>query len=95
MIFENNGLDGYIHLIALLSKKDVDLDLFRDEGGEERALRIFEEYVNGGLAFLMEKMAASLHQDPEQFLLSILRDRGVKLTAVEKSTEKKSIKLFS
>ena len=93
-IFENHSVDGYIFLVALLSGKDVDLDLFRDEAGEERAIRLFEEYANGGLSYLMERMTVSLHHEPEQFLLSILKERGVEFNASAQPSEK-AIKLFS
>jgi dnd system-associated protein 4 len=92
--FEGQQLDDYIFLVALLSEEDVNLNFFRDEAGEERALRVFEAYANGGLGFLMEKLSTSLHQEPEQFLMGLLRDYKVAFTP-SPDAKKKSIQLFT
>jgi dnd system-associated protein 4 len=49
--FTGHGLDTYIFLIALLSKKSVDTNLLRAEN-EDAVLRIFERYAAGGLEIL-------------------------------------------
>lgn len=92
-IFESNGLAEYLYLVPLLASKEPELDLMRGEIGEERSIRLFEQYACGGLEILQEKRIKTLHQQVDMFVTEILRDYGVRFDQ-QNDGANNTVKLF-
>jgi dnd system-associated protein 4 len=80
--FRGQALEPYLYLIPLLSQKDPDLYMLRDEAGEKRAIDIFERYTAGGLSILADVHKGAGLRSPELLITSYLQretwlgDRG-------------------
>ena len=72
--FESNGLGAYLYLIPLMANDPPDLNLMRNPEGEEKAIKIFEEYAAGGLEILNDKYKATGLKSPHMFLDDLLRE---------------------
>lgn len=70
--FTNNSLGIWIFLISLLSKDEPDLNIFRTSEGESEAVKCFQEYAAGGLAYLNEKLNEDSVQTPFMFVRKLL-----------------------
>jgi dnd system-associated protein 4 len=89
--FESNGIGAYLYLIPLMANETPDLDLMRNPIGEEKAIRIFEEYCAGGLEILNEKYKATGLKSPHMFLDDILKETPF-LQSVPKSSGTTDVK---
>lgn len=69
--FERGDAEDLIYLIALAETKDPDV---LKDGEEGRCAQIFEEYANGGLQILREKMQRSGGEYPDRDILELLRE---------------------
>lgn len=80
--FRGQGLEPYLYLVPLLSQKDPDLYMLRDEQGEKRAIDLFERYTAGGLSILADVHKKAGLRSPELLITSYLQretwlsDRG-------------------
>ena len=72
-VFNNHDLSIYIYIIALLSDPNPDISLLRNDEGEFNAIKIFEEYVAGGLQILSEKHESGFIDAPFQFVSDLLK----------------------
>lgn len=70
--FNNNSLGIWIFLISLMSNDEPDLNIFRTSEGESEAVKNFQEYAAGGLAYLNEKLNEDSVQTPFMFVRKIL-----------------------
>lgn len=70
--FNNNNLGIWIFLISLMSNDEPDLNIFRTSEGESEAVKIFQEYAAGGLAYLNEKLNEDSVQTPFMFVRKLL-----------------------
>jgi dnd system-associated protein 4 len=75
--FEEHGLSHYIYLIALASEEKLNLDLMRNEAGEEAAIRIFESYAAGGLSILNQRQNTGGLKSPYLFMYDLVTDYGI------------------
>jgi dnd system-associated protein 4 len=73
-IFENHKLTPYIYMIALASESELNLDLMRNEAGEETTIRIFEAYAAGGLSILNDRRNTGGLKSAYLFAYDLLRD---------------------
>ena len=89
--FESNGLGAYLYLIPLMANKTPDLDLMRNPEGEEKAIKIFEEYCAGGLEVLNDKYKATGLKSPHMFLDDLLKETTLPGASPE-SNGKSSVK---
>lgn len=67
-VFHNNDLSSFIYLIALNSSEEPNINLLKDIEGEKHAIKIFEQYVNGGLMILFEKYKKNVSEPPFLFV---------------------------
>lgn len=72
-IFANRGYDPVINLLAIAHTKDPKI-LASDETSEGERIIIFEEYANGGLEILEDKLRGSVDYS-EQILLLLSSER--------------------
>ena len=72
--FESHGLGAYLYLIPLMANETPNLDLMRDPEGEEKAIKLFEEYCAGGLEILNDKYKATGLKSPHMFLDDLLKE---------------------
>jgi len=70
--FNNNSLGIWIFLISLMSNDEPDLNIFRTSEGESEAIKNFQEYAAGGLAYLNEKLNEDSVQTPFMFVRKLL-----------------------
>ena len=70
--FNNNSLGIWIFLISLMSNDEPDLNIFRTSEGESEAVKNFQEYAAGGLAYLNEKLNEDSVQTPFMFVRKLL-----------------------
>ncbi len=70
--FNNNDLAIYIHLVALLDSKEPNVNLLRNFEGESSAVKIFEQYVSGGLEILYERYLQGFVDAPFFFINDLL-----------------------
>ena len=70
--FINNNLGIWIFLISLMSNEVPDINIFRTSEGESEAVKLFQEYAAGGLAYLNEKFNEDSVQTPFMFVRKIL-----------------------
>jgi dnd system-associated protein 4 len=70
--FINNNLGIWIFLISLMSNDEPDITIFRTSEGESEAVKQFQEYAAGGLAFLNERLNEDSVQTPFMFVRKIL-----------------------
>ena len=75
--FEEHDLSHYIYLIALASEEKLNLDLMRNEAGEETAIRIFESYAAGGLSILNQRRNTGGLKSPYLFMYDLVTDYGI------------------
>jgi dnd system-associated protein 4 len=71
--FHNYSLSVYLFLIPLLSNKNLNLELFKDEEGEKKAISIFEKYVAGGLEILHDFYEKKYLETPLTFVQDLIR----------------------
>lgn len=72
-VFENNGYDIVINLIAIADSRDP-IILRSSDFDENRRITIFEEYANGGLQILEEELLGK-GNPLEHLLLMINKER--------------------
>lgn len=87
--FEVNDSIDFIYLIALAQQKNLDV---LEEGNEDDAVTIFEEYANGGLEIIAEWMRSS-PDDPygdRACLIGLERD-GYIARAKKEKEEKRNV----
>jgi len=70
--FNGNSLGIYLYLIPMLSDKEVTIDYFRNEEGENKAITVFERYAAGGLEILNAKFATSGLDTPYLFTYDLI-----------------------
>jgi dnd system-associated protein 4 len=70
--FNNNDLAIYIPLVALLDSKEPDVNFLRNVNGEASAVKIFEQYVSGGLEILYERYLQGFVDAPFFFISDLL-----------------------
>ena len=70
--FTNNNLGIWIFLISLMSNEEPDINIFRTSEGESEAVKNFQEYAAGGLAYLNEKFNEDSVQTPFMFVRKLL-----------------------
>jgi dnd system-associated protein 4 len=70
--FTNNSLGIWIFLISLMSNDEPDINIFRTSEGESEAVKNFQEYAAGGLAYLNEKFNEDSVQTPFMFVRRLL-----------------------
>jgi dnd system-associated protein 4 len=70
--FTNNDLGIWIFLISLMSNNEPDINIFRTSEGESEAVKNFQEYAAGGLAYLNEKFNEDSVQTPFMFVRKIV-----------------------
>jgi dnd system-associated protein 4 len=70
--FTNNSLGIWIFLISLMSNDEPDINIFRTSEGESEAVKNFQEYAAGGLAYLNEKFNEDSVQTPFMFVRKLL-----------------------
>lgn len=70
--FNNNELGIWIFLISLMSSEEPDINIFRTAEGESGAVKLFQEYAAGGLAYLNEKFIENSVQSPFLFVRHLL-----------------------
>ena len=73
-IFISRGYDMAIKLLAIAETKDPKILLTSDPNAEAQRLQIFEEYANGGLENLQEKLRGTVDYS-ESLLLLLNTDR--------------------
>ncbi|MEH2102554.1 MAG: DNA phosphorothioation-associated protein 4 [Nostoc sp.] len=73
-IFINRGYDTVINLLAISHTRDPKI-LASDEDSENEKLKIFEEYANGGLEILKDKLQGSVDY-LETILLLLASERN-------------------
>lgn len=74
--FNQNKLGIYIYIIPLLSDKKLNIELFRNEEGEDKAVSIFQKYAAGGLEILNDHLNTSGNDSPYLFLEDIILNTG-------------------
>lgn len=74
--FTNNSLGIWIFLISLMSRDEPDINIFRTSEGESEAVKNFQEYAAGGLAYLNEKFNENSVQTPFMFVRKLLDSFG-------------------
>jgi dnd system-associated protein 4 len=67
------GYDFVIRLLAMIDVKEINI-LSYDETSMNKALRIFEEYANGGLEFLHNELRGAVDYS-ERILLILISER--------------------
>jgi len=72
--FTNNELGIWIFLISLMSNDEPDITIFRTPEGESQAIKTFQEYAAGGLAYLNEKFNEDSVQTPFMFVRKLLNN---------------------
>jgi dnd system-associated protein 4 len=65
-------LANYIFVIPLLDRDGPNLELLRDESGENECVKIFEEYAAGGLQILNEEYSRKGLVSPFMFVSDVL-----------------------
>ena len=70
--FTNNSLGIWIFLISLMSGDEPDINIFRTAEGEIEAVKNFQEYAAGGLAYLNERFNEDSVQTPYMFVRKLL-----------------------
>ena len=72
-VFNNNDLTVFIHLIALLSDVDPDITTLKNIEGENKAVKIFEEYASAGLQILSDKYNDGFVDSPYLFITDLIK----------------------
>ena len=70
--FNDNQLGVYIYIIPMLSEERNNIELFRNKGGEDIAIAIFQKYAAGGLEILNDRLNTSGHDSPYLFLNDLI-----------------------
>ena len=71
--FNNKELGIWIFLVALMSDlENPNINLLRNSESENNAVKIFQEYVSGGLHYLNEKFSTESIHTPYFFVQKIL-----------------------
>lgn len=89
--FESHDLGAYLYLIPLLASKTPELDLMRNEEGEEKAIKLFEEYCAGGLEILNDQYKSTGLKSPHMFIDDLLKE-AVSTIAGKKPEENSEVK---
>jgi dnd system-associated protein 4 len=71
--FERGDAEDLIYLLALAETKDPEI---LKDGEESRCAEIFEEYANGGLYILRDKMIQSGGEFPDRDIMELLLSSG-------------------
>jgi len=67
---------SYIFIIALLSSEEIDLEMLRGTEAERECVRIFSEYVCGGLRVISELYQSAGPLSPYMFVQEIASGRS-------------------
>jgi dnd system-associated protein 4 len=73
-IFVSRGYDLVLKLIAIAETKDTKIISPSDAVAQEKRIRIFEEYANGGLEILRDELRGAVDYS-EQLLLLLSAER--------------------
>ncbi|NES19762.1 MAG: DNA phosphorothioation-associated protein 4 [Symploca sp. SIO3E6] len=73
-IFASRGYDLVLNLIAIAQTKDTKIISPSDNVAQEKRIRIFEEYANGGLEILRDELRGAVDYS-EQLLLLLSAER--------------------
>ncbi|NER48345.1 MAG: DNA phosphorothioation-associated protein 4 [Symploca sp. SIO1A3] len=73
-IFVSRGYDLVLKLIAIAETKDTKIISPSDNVAQEKRIRIFEEYANGGLDILRDELRGAVDYS-EQLLLLLSAER--------------------
>ncbi|NEP09385.1 MAG: DNA phosphorothioation-associated protein 4 [Symploca sp. SIO2C1] len=73
-IFVSRGYDLVLKLIAIAETKDTKIISPSDRAAQEKRIRIFEEYANGGLEILRDELRGAVDYS-EQLLLLLSAQR--------------------
>ncbi len=73
-IFVSRGYDLVLKLIAIAETKDTKIISPSDSAAQEKRIRIFEEYANGGLEILRDELRGAVDYS-EQLLLLLSAER--------------------
>jgi dnd system-associated protein 4 len=73
-VFNNHDLSIFIYLVSLLSKSEPDIDLLKDLDGENKAVKVFEEYAAAGLQILSEKYKQGSIDIPFMFVTDLFNN---------------------
>lgn len=72
-VFHNHDLSIFIYIIALLSSNEPNLYLLKNADGEKQAIKIFEQYVAGGLQILYDKYKKGFADPPYLFVSDLIK----------------------
>lgn len=75
-VFNNHDLTIFIYLAALLSQDDPDISMLKNIEGENRAIKIFEEYAAAGLQILSSKYNDGFVDTPYLFVMDLIKNAG-------------------
>jgi dnd system-associated protein 4 len=75
-VFNNNDLTVFIHLIAMLSDVEPDISILKNIEGENRAIKIFEEYAAAGLQILSDKYNDGFVDTPYLFVTDLIKNNS-------------------
>ncbi|NET60994.1 MAG: DNA phosphorothioation-associated protein 4 [Symploca sp. SIO2E6] len=73
-VFVSRGYDLVLKLIAIAATKDTKIISPSDTVAQEKRIRIFEEYANGGLEILRDELRGTVDYS-EQLLLLLSAER--------------------
>ena len=76
-IFISRGYDTLIKLLAISETKDINILSPHDEDADEKRIRIFEEFANGGLEILQEELRGAVDYS-DRLLLMLISERTKK-----------------
>jgi len=75
-VFNNHDLTVFIHLIAMLSDSEPDITILKNIEGENRAIKIFEEYAAAGLQILSDKYNDGFVDTPYLFVTDLIKSNA-------------------
>lgn len=96
-VFNNHDLSIFLYLIPLLSQTDPDVNILKNIDGENKAVKIFEDYAAAGLQILSNKYTEGFVDTPLLFVLDLIRngiDGNVHSKASNDLPPEENIKLF-
>ena len=83
-VFVGNEIEHYLYLVPMLSNQGVSVEIMKDEQGEDRAIKIFEQYAAGGCEILEAKRVELYLNSPDIFIVNLLKSYGLAWKSLDK-----------